>query len=136
MTIAIFGPLDREAVRAWVDEHFGAVEPFGETATTVYPATPADRFRRVVSFSDRRGHGYELQHLVPDVGREDWLWATFLRGLLSEQLNDVLRFERRAAYGVGTTVALFRGQMSVNVRGNFDPDQVCLLYTSPSPRDA
>ena len=124
MTLVIFGPLDRAVVRAWVDEHYGTVERFGEESGSFHSGTPANRFRRMVSFSQRRGHGYQLEHVVPDIDRQDWLWATFLRGLLSEHLNDVLRFERRAAYGVSTGVFVYRGHMSVDVGGNFDPEQI------------
>lgn len=102
MTVAIFGPLDRDAVRAIVDARFGTVAQFGEDATTHVPATPANRFRSSIDFEQRGGHRYSVRYVLPDVTREDWLWAIFLRGLLREHLNDVLRHERRAAYGVIT----------------------------------
>lgn len=123
MTLAIFGPLDRDAVKAIVDGSFGAAPRFGESPPVRVDGEPRNRPRHGFSFEQRGGHRHRLTYLLPDFTREDWAWLGFLRSLLSERLNDVLREERQAAYSVRVRRDAHRGHATLEVEGNFEPEQ-------------
>ncbi|GAA6152806.1 M16 family metallopeptidase [Pseudoteredinibacter isoporae] len=122
MTIMLAGNFPRDALKAYIDEHFAKVAPHGEHIQTYAAAKPNFGERRQFTFSNRRGHVHELRHYIPDLDRNDVQWLWFLRALLHNDLNTELRKNRQATYGVGVSFHIVQGHGRLISNGNFDPD--------------
>jgi|GEM_PF-2682124 len=121
MTITLIGNFNRDQVKAVLDKRFASKARFGEDAHRVLLAKPKHQYKKHYGFDERGGHNHKISQFIANIDSQDFMWLLFLKDLMAEELNQELRQEKQAAYGVGVQFHTDRGQARLQISGNFDP---------------
>ncbi|MCW8194488.1 insulinase family protein [Proteobacteria bacterium 005FR1] len=123
-TLMIVGNVDRDAVKALVDQTFGSWQKQGETVN------PHQRVRKSrgpvqrLAFSKVKNVDHLLRYKLYSPSEYDLEMAQFAARFLRNILNERLRIQLKATYGVSVTVEEFAGHAVLTISGNYANEEM------------
>lgn len=118
-TLMIVGNVDRSAVRALLDRTFAVWEPRGETVSVKQEAKQSRGPVQRVGYSKVKNVDQLLRYKLYSPTEYDLEMAQFSARFLRHLLNQRLRIELKATYGVAVTVEDFAGHAVLTISGNY-----------------